>query len=57
MQDLKVTDTIQGKVSAAQKRIVWQDFNLTLLGALILFLLVSFGGIILFLQPLRIILG
>jgi len=57
MQDLKVTDTIQGKVSAAQKRIVWQDFNLTLLGALILFLLVSFGGSILLLQPLRIILG
>lgn len=57
MQKMKLTDSIQTKISRWQKQIGWQDFNLILVGAMTLIFLMASGEGIRFLQPLRILLG
>jgi len=54
---MKVTDTFYEKITLARKRMVWQDFGVLLLGALVLLLLIVLGRGMTLLQPLRIVLG
>ena len=54
---MKITNTIQMKIAIWQKQIGWQDFNLVLVGAMALILLLASGEGIRFLQPLRTLLG
>jgi uncharacterized membrane protein len=54
---MKITEMIQGKIGLEQRQILWQDFRLILLGAIVLFLLLVLGEGLSFLRWLRILLG
>ena len=54
---MKITDTLQTKVTIWQKQTMWRDFSSILIGAAILVLFVAFGEEVPFLRPVRVLLG